>query len=293
MAGDPSSEGREEKQRIAGIFDRAAGTYDQLGPRFFVRFGTRLAELADVGPGQHVLDVACGRGASLFAAAERVGPLGHVVGVDLAESMVAEIDRESRLRGLRNIEALVMDGEELAFPDDAFDRVLAGFCLFFFPRWERALAEMLRVLKPGGRLGLSTWGEVDPDWRWLEELIDSYLADPDDDSAQADDKVDFTERPDEMRTVVLRAGFARAEVIAEARESTYTDVDEWWATQWTHGVRGALEQIEARLGPSGLARFEADARRQLQTMRPPESGAIRHVMPVLYTLADKAESHIH
>jgi ubiquinone/menaquinone biosynthesis C-methylase UbiE len=289
VAEHESPEHRDEKRRVAGIFARAAESYDQVGPRFFARFGERLTELADVRPGQTVLDLACGRGGSLFPAAQRVGPRGRVVGVDLAESMVDELTRDIAARGLRNAEARMMDGEDLRFPDSTFDRVLAGFCLFFFPRHEQALAEMWRVLRLGGRLALSTWGKPDPGWRWLDDLIDSYLADPDASPAQADDEGHFTESPERMRAVLLRAGFVRVDAIAETEEFSYISEEEWWATQWSHGVRGALEEIEARQGPAGLARFEAEAREHLRARGAPGSAAIHHLMPVLYSLADKPQ----
>ncbi|HKZ54384.1 MAG TPA: class I SAM-dependent methyltransferase, partial [Anaerolineales bacterium] len=109
--------------------------------------------------GASVLDIASGRGASLFPAAERVGPTGRAIGIDLAESMVEEAIREICSRGLGNLEARVMDAENLLFPNATFDYVLCGFCLFFFPQLERALSEMRRVLKPNGRIATSTWGK--------------------------------------------------------------------------------------------------------------------------------------
>jgi len=134
MTDSVSSEADQRKSRIAGLFSRAASTYDQVGPRFFTHYGRRLVELAQVSQGASVLDIASGRGASLFPAAERVGPTGRAIGIDLAESMVEEAIHEIRLRGLGNVEARVMDAENLLFPNATFDYVLCGFCLFFFPQ---------------------------------------------------------------------------------------------------------------------------------------------------------------
>ena len=77
----------QSKQHIGGIFGRAALTYDQVGPPFFPHFGKRLVDIAKISPGSKVLDVATGRGALLFPAAEAVGQYGQVVGIDLAETM--------------------------------------------------------------------------------------------------------------------------------------------------------------------------------------------------------------
>ncbi|PWT74857.1 MAG: hypothetical protein C5B60_06190 [Chloroflexi bacterium] len=67
----------QTKARLSGIFDRASATYGQVGPGYFAYFGERLVEHAGLAPGMHVLDVACGRGAVLFPAAQRVGETRH------------------------------------------------------------------------------------------------------------------------------------------------------------------------------------------------------------------------
>ncbi len=92
------------KQGIAGVFSRASSTYDQVGPRFFSYFGRRLVEVAQIPAGSRVLDIATGRGAVLFPAAERVGPQGYVIGIDLAEDMVKQTADEIKRRGSMPIE---------------------------------------------------------------------------------------------------------------------------------------------------------------------------------------------
>ena len=94
MSQHESPETAQRKQIVSGIFDRAATTYGQVGPRFFSHFGRRLVELAQIPGGAKVLDVATGRGALLFPAAESVGPHGHVTGIDISESMVQETAKE-------------------------------------------------------------------------------------------------------------------------------------------------------------------------------------------------------
>src|SRR5262249_48963717 len=137
------------KQTMAGTFDRAAATYDQVGPRFFAHFGRGLVAAADPPPGASVLDVATGRGACLFPAAKRVGPAGRVAGIDLAEGMVAETAAQIERMHLAQAEVRRMDAEHLDFPDVTFDVVLCGFALFFFADLAGTLGEFWRVLKPG------------------------------------------------------------------------------------------------------------------------------------------------
>ena len=76
------------QEGIVGVFSRAAATYDRIGPQCFAHFGQRLVERAHLTPGADVLDVAAGRGAILFAAAQQVGPSGQVRGIDFSADMV-------------------------------------------------------------------------------------------------------------------------------------------------------------------------------------------------------------
>src|SRR5262245_30928672 len=143
------------KARVRTQFNNVAADYD-AGPGCFAHFGRRLVAVADIQPGQRVLDVASGRGAVLFPAAERVGRTGEVVGIDLAEEMARAANDEAARRGLP-VRVDVMDAEHPDFPAASFDRVLCGFGVMFFPNQLGALTEFRRVLKPGGRAGLSTW----------------------------------------------------------------------------------------------------------------------------------------
>ena len=283
MTDSVSSEADQRKSRIAGLFSRAASTYDQVGPRFFTHYGRRLVELAQVSQGASVLDIASGRGASLFPAAERVGPTGRAIGIDLAESMVEEAIHEIRLRGLGNVEARVMDAENLLFPNATFDYVLCGFCLFFFPQLERALSEMRRVLKPNGRIATSTWGKTDEHWQWLDDLLESYLPEPNLPPDEPNTPVPDFETPHGMQAIMRAAGFAGATVMAQSHDFTYATEQEWWATQWSHGMRGYLERIEATMGVAGLANVKAEAFEEVQAVK--RSDGLHQMLPVLYTLA--------
>ncbi len=131
--------------------------YNRLGRRYLEAAGRRAA-LADgllaaaaLAPGQRVLDIASGPGVLAVAAAAVAGAEGRVVATDIAEAQLACCTAPGVLR-------VAADGERLPLADGTFDRVLCGLGLMFFPRPEAALAEMHRVLRPGGRVALSVWG---------------------------------------------------------------------------------------------------------------------------------------
>ncbi len=124
----------------------AAELYEEaFVPGFFAQWAPLLCDAADVGPGQEVLDVACGTGIVARTAAGRVAPAGRVVGVDLNEAMLTVARRVAP-----DLDWREGDVAALPFPDGGFDRVLCQMALMFFPDRAGALREMGRVARPGG-----------------------------------------------------------------------------------------------------------------------------------------------
>ena len=221
------------KAQTRAFFNSVARDYDP--PGVFAHFGQRLVEVVGIESGQHVLDVASGRGAALFPAAERVGEAGEAIGIDLAESMAQAANNEAAQRGLR-AHVRILDAEQLDFPDAAFDRVLCGFGVMFFPDPDRALREFRRVLKPGGRLGISTWqvSQVEDLSIVLDEL-DIEPRHPPGWITEADDLVRLLER----------AGFAGVRVLADSETFCYADLDQYWQTARGTGLRRSIDALDA------------------------------------------------
>ena len=147
----------EKASRVARVFDSVAARYDLMNDLMSAglhRVWKRAAlTMAAVRPGQRVLDLAGGTGDLAAALATRVGPAGRVVLADINAAMLA-VGRDRLLdRGLaNNLSWVQADAERLPFPDACFDLVTIAFGLRNVTDKERALAAMLRVLKPGGRL---------------------------------------------------------------------------------------------------------------------------------------------
>lgn len=141
-------------------FNRIAERYAE-GAHLRRALADALLDSAALTPGQHVLDLASGPGLLARDALERVLPGGRVVASDIAEEMLAEgarrLDSDARYPAAA-MSFVAADAERLCLPDARFDRVLAGLALFMFPRPALALAEIRRVLRPGGLVALSVWG---------------------------------------------------------------------------------------------------------------------------------------
>lgn len=147
-AGQYKESTREQWQSTAPAWDRWGPTLEAwLGPATEV-----MLDLARVGPGAHVLDVAAGAGGQTLAAARRVGADGRVLATDLAAAILDYAAANARAAGLANVDVQVMDGEDLQVEPGRFDAVISRVGLIYFPDRQRALAGIRRALRPGGRV---------------------------------------------------------------------------------------------------------------------------------------------
>jgi ubiquinone/menaquinone biosynthesis C-methylase UbiE len=268
------------KKNIADLFDKVSPVFDSSGPRYFAFFGQRMVEEAGIKDGQRVLDVASGKGASFFASAEKVGPTGEVVGIDIAEGMVKEINLEIERRDIHNAEVLLMDAENLQFNSESYDHVLCGFGLFFFPNYKVALEEFKRVLKVGGSFAFTTFmSKSDDSFAWLGELVDKYLPPFEDEQQENEGPVFDTEEG--LYKILKEAGFNNVRVLCEEKNFLYKDEQEWWDKLWTHGFRRVLDAIPEEK----MEAFREEVFSRLGEVKSEEG--ISAAMYVLYGLGEK------
>jgi SAM-dependent methyltransferase len=134
-----------------------AETYEAaFVPSLFAHLAPHLVDAAEVTAGDRVLDVACGTGIVARTAAERTGPAGRVVGLDLNEAMLTVARRVRPDLDWRH-----GDAASLPFPDDSFDVTLCQSGLMFVPDAAAAVGEMARVVRPGGRVAAQVWSSLD------------------------------------------------------------------------------------------------------------------------------------
>jgi ubiquinone/menaquinone biosynthesis C-methylase UbiE len=136
-------------------WQHAAAAWHRWGPTLEAWLGEAteaMLDLARVGEGDRVLDVAAGAGGQTLAAARRVGSQGAVLASDISANILEFAASEARAAGLGNVAARVMDGEALDVDDGVFDAVISRLGLMYFPDQQRALAEMRRALRSGGRV---------------------------------------------------------------------------------------------------------------------------------------------
>jgi ubiquinone/menaquinone biosynthesis C-methylase UbiE len=150
------------KESTRQQWENVAEAWNRWGPtlqRWLEPATEAMLRMARISPGDRVLDVAGGSGEPALTAVARVSPGGYVLSTDIATNLVRLAAENARARALNTdqFEARVMDGEHLELPDASFDAVLSRLGLIYFPDRPQALAEIHRVLKPGGRVALASF----------------------------------------------------------------------------------------------------------------------------------------
>ncbi|AYC33896.1 methyltransferase domain-containing protein [Pseudomonas cavernae] len=244
-------------------------------PALFQQWGRRVAAEAGIGTGERVLDVACGTGVLACAAAESVGPGGAVVGLDPNEEMLA-VARSKSAR----VEWRVGRAESLPFPDESFDAVVSQFGLMFFEDRSAALREMLRVLRPGGRLAVAVCDALEhsPGYAALAELLQRLFGERVAGAFRAPFLLGDAQL---LLALCSAAGIAEAQVMRHEGTVRFASIEALISTEracvWTLG--GLLDEAQ-------FERLQQEAGQALRAFAPAD-GRVAFAMPVLIVTATK------
>ncbi|MGH9289237.1 MAG: class I SAM-dependent methyltransferase, partial [Acidimicrobiales bacterium] len=210
-----------------------------------------LVDQVDPQPGQTVLELTAGPGETGFLAAPRLGPGGRLISSDFVPAMVEAAQRGAAQRGLDNVECRIIDAQQIDLPDGSVDGVLSRFGLMLVPEQERAMGEIRRVLRPGGRCAYATWGPPDRN-PWIFQLVMALLQNgyvpPGDPFAPGG--VFSLATPERSQELVTAAGLAGVTVEELAGVMRFGSPDDYWT--FNTSVSGPLAELVATLSNEQL-----------------------------------------
>ncbi len=257
----PGFDARRFKAMERAGFNRIAARYAE-GAHLRADLAAALLDAAALAPGQRVLDLASGPGLLARDAALRVAPGGTVLATDIAEGMLAEGARRCGEHADAPCFAAA-DAEHLCLADASVDRVLAGLALFVFPHPERALAEMHRVLVPGGLVALSVWGtrETVPLIHRAQDCIARLLPAP----KVPRPSVFRLGEADVLAALLGEAGFSDVRLTPHRLSCRFDSADAYW--QAFLDLAGGAAEALARLPEATQAQLRAAVAADLDAHR--------------------------
>jgi len=257
---------REDWNRVAPAWEKWDRQLDEN--MAFVNY--RLIADARLRPGQRVLDLGSGTGCPALLAAQAVGHGGSVVGLDLAERMLAVARRKAATLGLSNVTFQTADITTLPFEPASFDAVISRFCFMFLPEIPKALAEIVRVLKPAGYLAAAVWSvpEKNPFITLPMNVLKSYLALPAPDPEQPG--IFRLAQAGELAGMAKRAGLLGLEDEELTGESLYESADEYYDSLME--IAAPIQPLFAKLSAGDQAKAAAQIKREIERYRLSKGG---------------------
>ena len=234
----------DAKRRAQETYNAAADSYDDPVLGFWDRFGRATVDRLALKPGDVVLDACSGAGASAIPAAERVGPTGKVIAVDLADNLLQLTRAKADRLGLHQLETRHSDIEALDYPSATFDAVIIVFALFFLPDMAAGMDRLWKLVRPGGQLAVTTWGPrvFEPGnsafWRGVDQVRPEL--------SRAYNPWDNLTEPDAVRALFTNAGAQHVAVESEAASHELQSPEDFWTIVKGTGYRATYDQLNAR-----------------------------------------------
>ncbi len=229
---------QDRKKMIQNGFDSVAQGYDHPALSFFPETAKRMAGFLDLQPQQQLLDVCTGTGVVALTAAE-ILTQGRVTAIDLSSGMLRQAENKAKAKKLNNIEFLQMDLDELDFAEESFDIACSSFGLFFLEDMSKGLKNIASVVKPGGKIGISSFSG-DAFSPMADIFIEQYEATGRKVPALSWKRLATRELIEAEFNAV---GITDVSIHQVPLGYTMTNAQMWWDVVWNAGWRALLNQL--------------------------------------------------
>ena len=237
---------RQDWNRVAGGWEK----WDRFFDEQMAFLNHRLVADARLRSGMQVLDLGSGTGYPALLGAQTVGPSGHMVGMDLAEQMLAVARRKATALGLTNVTFRTGDATTLPFEANSFDAVTSRFCLMFLPEIPKAAAEIARVLRPGGWVAAVVWSSPDknPSIGLSMEAIKSVIELPPPDPTAPG--IFRLAKPGDLAGMMQEGGLIDVTEQEFLAEWSYASADEYYASLME--IAAPVQNLMAKLSATQI-----------------------------------------
>ena len=228
----------EHKQKVMASFDMASEGYDCPSLRFFVESASWLIKNMQLKGNENLLDIATGTGHVAIAAAQKLRR-SKVTGIDLSEKMLLRAGKKANEMNLRNLTFKLCDIEDMGFDNDSFDMACCAFVLFFLPNMGYGLKCISKVLKPGGKLAITSFSPslMMPLRKLLIDKVKEYGVE--------EPKLSWMllDSPDKISALMRGAGYSDIQIQSKQMGYYLKNSQEWRDVLWNSGYRGLFSQL--------------------------------------------------
>lgn len=219
------------------VWNQVAKEYGSVGPNYWNWFGQKLVDFAELEVGNRILDIGCGRGASLFPAAKVVGSSGFVHGIDLSEKMIeyTQIENPFSTVQLSHGDLQVVNNQE-----ESYDNILCGFGLGYFEANPIYYDIVKKNLKKGGSISFSVWTHQE-DQTWMNELVQNFLPPPKPHKTSHD-----MTTSDGLQNLLNERGFICDKINMVEQVFVFESPEVWWSDLKTTAVKHIMDLIEEK-----------------------------------------------
>ena len=227
--------------KAIATYNAAAAMFDAKALSFWDRHGRAAVRRARIKAGDRILDLGCGTGASALPAARLAGASGEVVGVDAAQNMLARAREKAAMQGLTNARFERANMARLDFPDAYFDRIISVFAIFFLEDMATHVKSMWRMLRPGGRIVITTWGP-----RAFQPCADIFANCAGRFNAGAAVPARPWERlnaKEKLQRLFVQADVGAPQIDAVSDRQQLDTPHDWWSIVMGSGYRSVVDQL--------------------------------------------------